>query len=420
MIGDALSLLAARPAPELAALFWFVLLFDVPRYFVGFMSVFTTWGLNAEPRQRWCCAERVSVLIAGYNEEDSFTDCVLSLHRQGIDDMEIICVDDGSTDRTGALLRDLHRQGLIDKVVSLASRSGKSAALNLAARLATGQIFVVVDCDCVLEPTALRQLLSRFEDPGVGAVAGSVLVRNARASNVASLQALEYLFSIHLGRTLLDYFDLVTCVSGAFGAFRSEAWEAVGGMDPGPGEDFDATLRLRQHGYRIRFAPDAVIHTDVPETFWALMHQRNRWERDAFRIRMRKFGFALNPFDRRFRLAEAVHQVEFLLYDFLAALLFIVYLVFLAVAVPLLAPTLLLATGVVLLVLDGLTLAAALVMTGRTRDLRLFLYLPLFVPFQGAVMRFVRLYAYLDELVFDSSRHDDYVPEKVRSRVYRH
>jgi cellulose synthase/poly-beta-1,6-N-acetylglucosamine synthase-like glycosyltransferase len=276
----------------------------------------------------------------------------------------------------------------------------------------------VIDCDSTLEANALQRMLEPFEDPAVGGVGGSVLARNAWASNVASVQALEYLFSIYLGRALLDYFNLFGCISGALGAFRREAWEAVGGMDVGPGEDFDMTLRLRQHGYQVRFVASATCCTDVPETWTDLVRQRMRWERDAYRIRARKHGFILNPFDRRFRLQEAVHQLDFYIFEFWAAIFFIVYLTFLTTYAPTLAPTLLLATGLVLLALDCVTLLLALIMTERHSYLTLFMYTPLFVLFQAA-MRIIRLFAYLEEMIFVASRFDDYVPAKVRARAYQ-
>lgn len=416
MLSDAVELLRFLTPDELITLFWFVFLFDIPRYFIGFVSASTLWFFRTDD-QPTAFDYRVSVLIAGHNEERSFADCIRSIRRQGIADLEIICIDDGSTDRTARLLRRLRKQGLIDKAVSLRERGGKSAALNLAANLSTGEILVVVDCDCTLATGALHRLLAEFDDPAVGGVGASVLARNEASSLIASLQGLEYLFSIHLGKMLLNHFGLVDCISGALGGFRREAWRRVGGMDVGPGEDLDLTIRLRQAGYQIRFAAAAKAYTDVPETAAALFRQRMRWERDAYRIRFRKFGFILDPFDRRFRLREAVHQLDFLIFGVVGSILFPIYLARLFETAPLIAPTLLLASALILMALDSLTLLLALAATGQTRHARLLLFVPLFAVYHAA-LRLLRLYAYLEEMIFMTSRHDNFVPGKVRSRIY--
>lgn len=444
-----------RTALEVIGFLWFLMVFDVPRYFLGFASVFLAHLLNNNDhwpqgkRRRLLQVKtiqyqhgaddtpvfgqnsvrsqvgashtayalwpgRASVLIAAHNEAQSIEHCVRSLRNQQGRRLEIVCVDDGSSDGTYAILQRLKAGGWVDTVVRVADRGGKSAAINLAASLATGDALVVVDSDCTFEPHAIEHLLAPLADAGVGAVGGSVLVRNSKTSVMASIQAIEYLFSVHLGRTLFDYFGLVTCVSGAFGVFRRDAWQAAGGMDVGPGEDFDITMRLRQKDYCIRFASEAVAWTDVPETLSGFLRQRRRWERDAIRIRLRKFGFTLNPFDTRFRLTEALHQLEFLTYSLIAGLGFALYVVWVASLWPALLPVLLLITVVVIVVLDLLTLLVAALVLRRFAFLQLIPFVPLFAPFQLFVMRNARILAYFEELIFSTSRADSFVPTKVR------
>ena len=87
-------------------------------------------------------------------------------------------------------------------------------------------------------------------------MAGNIVVRNANASLIASFQAIEYLISISQGKQSANLTNQMTCVSGAFGAFRRTALESVGGLDSGGGEDLDVTLRLRAGGWTTLFAPD--------------------------------------------------------------------------------------------------------------------------------------------------------------------
>lgn len=403
-----------RNVLELIGLFWFLLLFDIPRYFLGFICVFITSQAARRERDQRDWTGRVSVLIAGYNEYDYVERCIRSVRAQSYRNIEIICVDDGSLDGMYGVMLRLQAEGILDKALRIEDRGGKSAALNLASSFASGDIFVVVDCDCTLDRRAVEKLAQPFIDPDVGAVSGAVLVRNPNESIVSSLQAIEYIFSIHLGRTLTDYFGLVTCVSGALGAFRRSAWAAVGGMDVGPGEDLDLTLKLRQRGHTIRFASDALCWTTVPASLGGFLYQRRRWERDAVRLRFQKFGFAFNPFDRRFKTIEALHQVEFLLYCILAGVVFIAYAAWLFVNAPLLLPAVLIITTLAIIVLDAITLILAAHTLRRYEYLALLPFIPLFAPFQFVVMRNARLLAYGEELLFATSRRDDFVPLKVR------
>jgi cellulose synthase/poly-beta-1,6-N-acetylglucosamine synthase-like glycosyltransferase len=409
---DCFRFLHIQSALSLLHFFWFVLIFDIPRYLVGFFAVAATqW--RGESRG-FSFPGRVSVLLAGYNEEKSVTQCVRSLRAQVGGPYEIVIVDDGSTDRMWDVVVRLDQAGMIHRCARLHARGGKAAALNLAATLASGDIFVAVDCDCSFDRHAIGRLLAPFADPKVGAVCGNILVRNSEVSLIATIQTIEYLISITLGRSLLDVLNLVTCVSGAFGAFRREAWEAIGGSPVGSGEDLDATLRLRQRGYEIRFARNAICQTDVPEELRSLVRQRLRWDRDALAIRIRKFGHNLQPWHPEFSLREAVHELDFVAFEFLCAAIFPFYLIYLATFMPKLALIVLLSSYVVLLSLSVSSVLISMYLMKRVEFVKLIPFIPISDLFQCYVMRFIRLYAYCDELIFSSSLSNNYVPEKVR------
>jgi cellulose synthase/poly-beta-1,6-N-acetylglucosamine synthase-like glycosyltransferase len=324
-IERAWQLLRELPIGTLLAMLWLTLIVEIPRYFLGLQA--TAVALLFRDRRQSeplrSVRQRISLLLVGHNEEASIEKCVRSLRQQTFHDFEIVCVDDGSSDKTFAVMGRLQREGLVNCAVRLQLRGGKAAGINLAARLAKGDIFVVVDCDCSFEPDAIEELIRPLlADARVAAVSGNILVRNWRASVSASLQAIEYLISISLGKAYANHIDQVCCVSGAFGAFRRTAWERVYGMDPGGGEDLDFTIRLRLAGYKVVFARHSICYTDVPETVYALLRQRNRWERDAFWIRFRKFRRITNPFRREFSWRDAVHQWDFVLFNMIPTVLF--------------------------------------------------------------------------------------------------
>lgn len=420
LLANALDVLRLNPWPALIGMFWYTLLFEIPRYAMGFGGTLAMiYRDRVAPPYPHLPADlgRVSILIAGHNEADAIERGVRSIREQSFNRFEIVCVSDGSTDGTFDIMRRLQRMGLVDKVAECQTRGGKSSALNLAARLASGDILVVIDCDCTFDRDAIEEILKPFSDPHVGAVSGNVLVKNGDHSVTAALQTIEYMITITLGKALMDMFGQVSIISGAFGAFRRSAWQRVSGMDPGPGEDFDITLRLRQAGYGIVFAHRSICYTDVPIALFNLMRQRNRWERDAFWIRFRKFGRTLDPRRADFDWREVVHQVDFLYFNIIASIIFPFYLILLLVEWGQLGFICLLAVTFGLMMIELGVFACAVLATGKGSYWRYVIYMPIYGIFQSYYMRFVRLYAYFDEWIFSTSRQDSFAPPKVNAWI---
>ena len=413
-IGDGLDYLTSQSGASLIALFWFTILFEIPRYTMSFLaaSIQAVGGRRESPTPQW--RPRISVIVAGHNERDSIERCVLSLHEQSLPPDEIIVVSDGSIDGMDAKLRELRRRGLIDRAHATDLRAGKSAATNLGMRWATGDIILNVDCDCSYDRHAIRNIVAPLHNPSVGAVSGNILVRNANASLTATFQAIEYLISISLGKQAALLSDQVVCVSGAFGAFRREALASVNGIDVGGGEDLDVTLRLRSAGWDIGFAADAICYTDVPETMRALLNQRYRWEGDAIRLRYRKYLPLMNPFSERFKLTELLHEVDFIVFHILGAAMLPFYIAYLFLTLGEFAVIVLLAAQAGLILLDLIAFVLAALSTPRARSLSLLPFVIGFGVFNGVVMRSIRLIAYMREWLFNASAEDNYVPAKVR------
>ncbi|MBD8893655.1 glycosyltransferase family 2 protein [Roseibium litorale] len=412
LISESLTYLFSQSMASMFLLFAIVIIFEIPRYFL----LFLVGAFMHRPKQRPLEAayrHRVTVIVAGHNEEDAFPRCVASLKEQSRPPDEIVAFSDGSTDRTAEVLRNLLAKGEIDKAYATDLRGGKSAGLNVCERLATGEIVVNIDCDCSLDRDAIRRIVEPFEDPDVGSVAGNIQVRNPEASLLATAQAIEYLVTLSLGKQSALVLDQVTCSSGGFSAFRKSALEETGGADAGGGEDLDATLRLRAYGWKIGFRADAVCYTDVPVKLSGLVRQRFRWERDAIRLRFRKYAFELNPFDPRFKISEVLHQIEFLVFNVIGAALMPFYVAWLFIQYGSFAIVLLLSVKLVLIFLDLIVFLMAAYTTPYVNSMRLLPYVVAYTFYNGILMRFVRLGAYLDEWLLDSSYRDSYVPQKV-------
>ncbi|MFF3610193.1 glycosyltransferase [Streptomyces sp. NPDC002580] len=217
--------------------------------------------------------EPVTVLVPAYNEAKCIENTVHSLMASE-HPIEIIVIDDGSSDGTARIVEDL----LLPNVrVVRQLNAGKPAALNRGLANASHDIIVMMDGDTVFEPETVRELVQPFSDPKVGAVAGNAKVGN-RDSLIGAWQHIEYVMGFNLDRRMYDILGCMPTIPGAVGAFRRSALERVGGMsDDTLAEDTDITMALHRDGWRVVYTEKARAWTEAPESVQQLWSQRYRW-----------------------------------------------------------------------------------------------------------------------------------------------
>jgi cellulose synthase/poly-beta-1,6-N-acetylglucosamine synthase-like glycosyltransferase/peptidoglycan/xylan/chitin deacetylase (PgdA/CDA1 family) len=216
----------------------------------------------------------VSVIVPAYNEAANIAATVRSLVRSDYPALEVIVVDDGSTDGTADIVEGL---GLLGVHVLRQPNSGKPAALNHGIRYARGDILILVDGDTVFEPDAVGRLIQPLRDPRVGAVSGNTKVAN-RHGLLGRWQHLEYVIGFNLDRRMFDVGRCMPTVPGAIGAFRRAAVRAAGHLSGSTlAEDTDFTMAVIRAGWRVVYEPSAVAWTEAPGTLAQLWRQRYRW-----------------------------------------------------------------------------------------------------------------------------------------------
>jgi cellulose synthase/poly-beta-1,6-N-acetylglucosamine synthase-like glycosyltransferase/spore germination protein YaaH/peptidoglycan/xylan/chitin deacetylase (PgdA/CDA1 family) len=219
---------------------------------------------------------RVTVLIPAYNEQAAIVDTVRAALSCDYPKLEVLVVNDGSTDRTPDLVRANFSNDPRVRLIDQPNR-GKPAALNHGLAEATGEIIVSIDGDTIVDPEAIPRLVRHFADPKVGAVAGNVKVMN-RNRWLTRWQALEYITSQNLEKRAFDLLNCIPVVPGAVGAWRTDLLRANHGFSGDTvAEDTDLTLTIRRNGWKILYDEDAIGRTEVPETVETLIRQRFRW-----------------------------------------------------------------------------------------------------------------------------------------------
>ncbi|MEV0930392.1 bifunctional polysaccharide deacetylase/glycosyltransferase family 2 protein [Streptomyces phaeochromogenes] len=219
----------------------------------------------------------VSVIVPAYNEKECIANTLESLAKS-THPIEIIVVDDGSTDNTSEIARDAARSfGMTNVRVIRQENAGKPAALNNGVRSASYDIVVMMDGDTVFEPDAVHQLVQPFADPEVGAVAGNAKVGN-RNTIIGAWQHIEYVMGFNLDRRMYDLLRCMPTIPGAIGAFRRDAVLEVGGMSEDTlAEDTDITIAMHRGGWRVVYQEHARAWTEAPASLKQLWSQRYRW-----------------------------------------------------------------------------------------------------------------------------------------------
>ena len=251
----------------------------------GFMNAFLLIGLSMDRRPvhtRLDHYPAITILIAAYNESESIVDPLASIDKQAYPGkMDVIVVDDGSSDGTADLVQALLGRYQWLSLMRMPKNGGKAAALNHALVAAKASLVVTVDADSYLYQDALRSIVERyFEDPrNTRAVAGTVLVRNSRTSWITKAQEWDYFHGISAIKRVQSLFQGTLVAQGAFSLYDRATLRHVKGWPDCVGEDIVLTWAILKEGYRIGHSEEAYLFTNAPATLTQFIRQRQRWSR---------------------------------------------------------------------------------------------------------------------------------------------
>ena len=231
----------------------------------------------------------IAVVMPAFNEEDAVAASIRSL--LAVDypraKLEVVVVNDGSTDDT---LNEIVRAAADSetvRVISFPENRGKRAAMAAGIRATSAEIVAFVDSDSSLEHDSLRKIVRGYADPKVGAIAGHAEVQNSRESWIARMQAVRYFVAFRVCKAAESIFGAVTCCSGCFSTYRRaaiapvlERWEHQRflGRPATYGDDRSLTNFVLRT-WDVRYDELARSRTIVPTTFLVFLRQQLRWKR---------------------------------------------------------------------------------------------------------------------------------------------
>ncbi|MBE6072457.1 MAG: glycosyltransferase family 2 protein [Clostridium butyricum] len=260
----------------------------------------------------------VSIIIPCFNEEEWIERTILSCINQDypIDKLEVIVVDDCSTDKSvekikqtiEKLSKEAERFDIENRLKCFVQKrnAGKREALARGAKIAKHELVVFVDSDSFLDPFAIRNLVQPFKDPKMGGVSGRTDVANTYTNALTKMQSVRYYIAFRIMKAAEAYFDSVTCLSGPLSCYRKElvldnldAWlnQSFLGQKATFGDDRSMTnIVLKNH--RTSYQDTAVCSTIVPNRYKIFLKQQMRWKRSWLResIMAGRFIWKKEPF----------------------------------------------------------------------------------------------------------------------------
>ncbi len=338
----------------------------------------------------------VSLLVPAHNEQEDIESLLRTLFEQTYKNMEIVIINDGSTDNTRSILEPYAQQGRIRLLNLGPPNIGKHAALNAGIKIAKGEIVIVVDADGLLERDAVANMVLPFRDPNVMSVSGNIRVANP-VNILTKCQSLEYTRDINIPRRAFDLLNITLVIPGPLGAFRRSVAIDVGQYDADTvTEDFDITVKVQKarDGRQIasRNITNAVSYTEAPERLRDLIRQRKRWYGGMAQTFMKHQRY------RMWRGSGAYSRigVPYLLYT-----LFIIPILELIMFGLTLIGLALDPIGIMIayIIFSALEILTSIIAVGLDHaDWRLVLLSPLYVIGYRQLLDLIRVYAYIETL----------------------
>jgi len=268
----------------------------------------------------------VSMLIPCHNESENIEETIVYASQQAYPNYEIIAINDGSDDDTGAILDRLQIRYPQLRVVHLKNNRGKAMALKMGAMVSKSEFLVCIDSDAVLDPSAMQWMMDHFiRSPRVGAVTGNPRIRN-RSTLLGKIQVGEFSSIIGLIKRAQRIYGRIFTVSGVVTAFRKSALQRVDYWSTDiQTEDIDISWRLQLDHWDIRYEPNALCWILMPETYSGLWAQRLRWAKGGVETALR-YTTTLFAWRKRRMWMVLVEYFLSVVWSYIAAVILLLWL----------------------------------------------------------------------------------------------
>ncbi len=212
---------------------------------------------------------KISIIIPAYNEEENISKCLDSILQQTYDkEYEVIVVDDGSSDKTGEIVKKKAEKYRKIRYLRI-NHSGRAKARNEGLMASKGEVCIFIDADCVADPNWLRNITRHFERPETDAVFGKIEVLNKSDAFYPALVSFlkkKNPYYQYGEANIACRRNFLTNIGG---------WLTFSNFTAG---DYESRLRIEKLG-RIKYDPTAVIYSRWPTDIKKILKQIHRYGR---------------------------------------------------------------------------------------------------------------------------------------------
>jgi len=253
------------------------ILFYLGTFFTLFVGIFylITFFENrekiADPKAKRF--PKISIIVPAFNEAKTIKETIESLLRLDYpsNQLEVVIIDDGSTDNTFKIAQEFTQIFSFTK-----QNGGKGSAINLGLEKVSGEFVVIMDADSFVNKNTLKNMIGYFEDDQIMAVTPTLKVYKPKGF-WQKMQYIEYLLSI-LFKKIFSYIGGIYVTPGPFSVYRKSFFDKYGGFAKNNlTEDMEIALRIQSKGYDIENSINAVVFTVAPNNFKSFLRQRVRW-----------------------------------------------------------------------------------------------------------------------------------------------
>ncbi len=267
---------------------------------------------------------KVSIVIPAYNEEKNIKDCLNSIFNSNYpkEKLEIIVVDDGSTDKTAIKAKKFSAIKIIH-----GNHCGKSEALNLGFKHASSEFIISLDADTVLEKDCIKNIVMPMANKSVGAISGATKVKN-KHSILGAFQNIEYFYNNIVRHSFSVLFGHTIWFHGAIACYRKSALKKAGYLKTDTlAEDLDISMAMYRKGYSTLSINSACAHTIAPQNLGNFIKQRSRWSAGVLQA-LNKHKDLLHPKSSPALLFTFVNQMWWSLFAFISFPMFLLQIIY--------------------------------------------------------------------------------------------
>ncbi len=306
-------------------LIWFMIAYQLILTVAGYFHYQRSLKEKKEIDQIPLEYPKVSVLIPAHNEEKVIAHTLRAMLNLDYprDKLEILVINDGSTDRTGEVVAGFERRDPRVRLYNVPvdeGGKGKSRALNLGLQQTSVDFIAVYDADNIPDPSALKDLMAQLlVHHDLGAVLGKFRTGNRHRNFLTqfiNIETLSFQSILQAGRW--KFFKVATLPGTNF-IVRRALLDRLGSWDEEAiTEDSELSIRIYMEGYRIKYIPYAITYEQEPEEWSVWVKQRTRWVRGNNYV-VSKFFKEVPQFKNKFLALEVFYLLS-LYYVFLFAI----------------------------------------------------------------------------------------------------